>query len=512
MKRPGTGKEKAYREATGALRRLFRRDRGVTAADLAAATAIPLSMAREILPLAADEYGGRLEVTESGEILYSFPRGFTSRYRGFRAVFSRGLEKAAACLFAVFSWLFKIWIMVMLVGYFALFMLIALASLVLSAAAARSSNSNSRSGRDGGAFFAGSLFNLVIRLWFYSELTRPRERGRYGARASYGEASRSGKAEAGQPLHRRIFAFVFGEEDPNRGWASREKKSVIAYLRSHSGIMALPEFMALTGLSPDRAEEEILAFCREFGGMPEASPGGTVIYRFDEILTGKGSAGGEKAPAFSRTGGEETAVPFKRPRIFSANTKSMNGWFAVINGVNLLFGSYFLYNAVTAGPVSAGPETKSLVYAVVTSFLAYAGSNPGPAAAIGLGVVPLVFSVLFWLVPALRFCALKKENGAIRLENFRKEAFGRIWEKPAAVRVKDMTGGAAGRAPDNPAAACDRVILDMGAYSIPEVTVPDGGGLVYNFTALAAEKDILEKCRAGVKSGDPGKTVFDSDA
>ncbi|MDR1104825.1 MAG: hypothetical protein LBL44_00585 [Treponema sp.] len=504
MKRPEAGEEQAYRKITETLRRFFRREKGVTAADLTAATALPLATVRELLPRAADEYSGRLQVTESGEILYSFPRGLKSRYRGFRAVSARACEKAAVCLAAFFSWLFKIWIMVMLIGYFALFMLIALASLVLSTVVVRSSGSGGRSGRNGGGFFAGSVFNLIIRLWFYSELARPYDYRRSGRLD--GRASRPGRTEAPRPLHRRIFAFVFGEEDPNRGWASREKKAILAYLQSHSGIIALPEFMALTGLSPDRAEEEILAFCGEFGGMPEASPGGTVIYRFGEILKGS-----EEAAPRAGTRGGEIMAPVKRLRIFSENTKNMNGWFTAVNGINLLFGSYFLYNAA-AGPVSAGAglERNSYVYALVTSFLGHTGPDPSLAVVLGLGVIPVVFSVLFWLIPALRFYALKKENGAIRLENFRKEAFSLIWEKPAGIREQDMTGKAAECSPENLAAARDRVIKDMGAYSMPDVTA--GNGTVYDFTGLKTEKEILEECRAGVKNEGPGKTVFDSDA
>ncbi|MDR0602346.1 MAG: hypothetical protein LBG42_08190 [Treponema sp.] len=513
MKRPRTGEEQAYRRITGTLRRLFRQDRGATAADITAATALPLSTVRELLPRAADEYSGRLQVTESGEILYSFPRGFRSRYRGFRAVLSRCREKAAVCLLAVFSLVFKIWIMMMLVGYFALFMLIALASLALSVVAAGSSNSGGRSGRNGGGrsgrnggfFFAESIFHLVIRLWFYSELTS----------AHGGGTSRRGTSRPGssRPLHKCIFSFVFGEEDPNRGWASREKKAIIAYLQSHSGIMALPEFMALTGLSPDRAEEEILAFSGEFGGMPEASPGGTVIYRFDEILKGSVNAGKDSNAARPGTCGAEITAPVKRLRIFSSNKKNVNTWFVLINGINLLFGSYFLYNAATTGPIltPAGFEESSYVYALVTRFLLRVTADPRSVIAIGLGIVPLVFSILFWLIPAFRLAALRRENGAIKLENFRKRAFSLIWEKPAGFRETDITERAEECSPENRSAACDRVIKDMGAYSMPDVEIADKGGTVYNFTALETEREILEKCRAGVKDRGLGKTVFDSD-
>jgi len=88
----------------------------VTVADVSAASALPLSAVRELLPKAADEFSAHLQVTQSGEILYVFPPGFKSRYRGF-GIF---LEKAARICFSAIKkiavLLFKIWIVVMLIG------------------------------------------------------------------------------------------------------------------------------------------------------------------------------------------------------------------------------------------------------------------------------------------------------------------------------------------------------------------------------------------------------------
>jgi hypothetical protein len=78
----GTGDPEAYRRLTETLRK---RRKGVTVADMTAASALPLAVVQELLPQAADEYSARLEVSESGEIVYSFTRGFVSRYRGFKA-------------------------------------------------------------------------------------------------------------------------------------------------------------------------------------------------------------------------------------------------------------------------------------------------------------------------------------------------------------------------------------------------------------------------------------------
>ncbi|MDR3123283.1 MAG: hypothetical protein LBU16_05845, partial [Treponema sp.] len=314
----------AYQKVVEAFRR---QQRGATVADIVAKTALPLQTVRELVPVAADEYSARLEVTESGEILYSFPRGFVSKRRGFKARLGRFMEQFGRGLNIAAQALFKVWIMVMLVGYFVLFMVIALGALMLSVAASSSNSSDNRSrgrgGGIGGMFLVSNVFDMIIRIWFYSELTKsldPRQRGS------------PGKRPKGRPLYKAIFSFVFGDGDPNADWDSREKQAVIAYLQANSGVVSLPEFMALTGKERAAAEERIASYCVEFGGMPEATEDGTVVYRFDELLL----RADKKDRSFSGF-----SAPLKRLRSFSSNTRGMNAWFGIINTVNLLFGGYF---------------------------------------------------------------------------------------------------------------------------------------------------------------------------
>ncbi|MDR3138928.1 MAG: hypothetical protein LBT95_04565, partial [Treponema sp.] len=240
--------KESYRKITGAFKT---RRQGATIADIVAQTALPLQTVRELVPLAADEYSARLEVTESGEILYSFPRGFVSKYRGFRAGLRRFAEKAGKGLSIFGTWLFKTWIMAMLLGYFVLFMLIALAALAVSAAASASGSNNrsdNRGGGFGGLYLGSTIFNFIIRIWFYSELSRSLDRRYENPR---------GPRPRGKPLYKAIFSFVFGEKDPDADLNARTKKVLIAYLHSHRGIISLPEYMALFGVPPSQAEEEL---------------------------------------------------------------------------------------------------------------------------------------------------------------------------------------------------------------------------------------------------------------
>ncbi|MDR0449879.1 MAG: hypothetical protein LBH26_01270 [Treponema sp.] len=497
MKLPDKPGGASYRKLVEALKK---RRRSLTVADAVAATALPLPLVQELLPQAADEYSARLEVTESGEILYSFPRTLSSRYRGFKAGFKRFLGALGGAAKTGAVWLFKVWIMVMLVGYFVLFMLIALAALMLSVAGSSSSGSDSRSRNSGGGFYlASGLFDLIIRIWFYSELTRSLDRAYSG---NYGRTREA--RPKGRPLHHAIFSFVFGEPDPNREAENTEKKTLIAWLQQNSALISLPEYMALTGKPLPEAEEGILAACSEFGGMPEVTGDGTIVYRFDRLLL--------RSDRADRSFGNASA-PLKRLKQFSANKKGVNQWFALINTVNLLFGAYFSYHSLVTGPISV-PISRGapLIYGITYNFASRFSVDPLSLITAALGLVPLAFSLLFWLIPALRYFREKRENQGLKLENLRKIGFQRIWSKPRGLDAGEIQGPSPEASPENLPAARERIIKDMAAYSVPELEAEPSGKLIYNFAGLEREKEDTARYRAGIKPADSelGKTVFDS--
>lgn len=474
---------------------------GATPVDIVGLTGLPIERVKEFAPVAADEYGARLRVTESGEILYSFPDGFKSRYTGFGPTMRRLWNVVKKGSAAVAKALFKLWIVVMLVGYFLLFMAIALVALVASVAVSASGSSDSRSERRGGGMggliLASHLFDLIIRIWFYSELTKAYN-DPYGRRRPAKNANR-------RPLHHAVFSFVFGDGNPNADWETRERKAVLSYIQANRGVIALPEFMAITGLSPSEADKAIGAYLVEFGGSPEATKDGTVVYRFDELL--RKSDNRENALGVS--------APLKKLKAFSSNPKKLNGWFMALNGVNLLFGSYFLYNAFAVGQITSQAQITGSTYLYAVALVLFSGAgNPVAFIAAALGVVPIVFAALFYAVPAIRKFREKKENERIKLENLRKSAYRAIWENPNAVKSSDFDPASAESRPADMAAARERMIVEFGSYAQPEAALSEDGSMRYSFAELSAEKKALEEYRSTIdlskfKLGD---TVFDSHA
>jgi hypothetical protein len=470
---------------------LKRKKKGTTVADVCADTALPLVTVRELLPKAADEYSGHLQVTQSGEILYLFPDGFSSRYRGLAVKLKKLFGFLKTALKTTLVFLFKIWIMVMLIGYFVLFIAIALASVLLTIAAQSKSSSSNRSG----GFIGGNLFSLIWRIWFIQEITQPR----YGR--NYGQPVK--KSKNNRPMHKAIFSFVFGEGEPDKNWEENESKAIISYIQANKGVISLAEYMAFIGKDSIEAETSILSFCSRYGGSPEVTNEGTIVYRFDDLLL--------RAESMNFS---ELSPPVKRLKVFSLNTKKMNVWFIIINAVNLIFGSYFLFNSINTGRLFTELEYHgaSFLYAFTHFFLDTVAANPPYIMGIFLGLVPLVFSLFFWVIPVIRHFMEKKENEEIKLSNFKKIGFSKIWFNPINFQPKKIVPPSEECRPANIENAGDRVIKDLGAISEVDVEQVENGEYFYSFRALEKERRALDEYRRGIDPSQSklGSTVFDT--
>ena len=466
---------------------------GATIADICASTDLPLATVGELLPKAADEYSGHLRVTESGEIQYYFPNGFASRYKGFGAVIKKISDKAAVFIKKSLVLLFKIWIMVMLIGYFLLFIALALATVIIQITA-KSGGKRSGSSRGGGLNF--SAFEFIWRIWFINEVTRP---SGYGKR-NYGNSSAK---KPKLPMHKAIFSFVFGEEDPNKNWDEIKDKAIISFIQANRGVISLSEYMVFTGEGILSAEENILSFCSKFSGSPEVTEEGIIVYRFDKLLLQ------------SDTNKQiEPAAPLKKPKAFSGNSKKTNAAFVAINTVNLLFGSYFLHQSFAAGKIVFNftePVIQGL-YEAVYYFLGFIVSEPHNFIRVVLGLIPLVFSLFFWVIPAIRSLWERKENMKNKLSNFKRFCFSQILNSPKNIDVDSLIPRQNEFFPDNLAAAADKIINDVGAFSIPEIAVKENGKMSYSFNELEREKQEVKKYREKIDTSklQIGKTVFDS--
>ena len=465
-----------------------------TVADMIAGTGLPKYQVEQAAREVLDEYAGRLKVTESGELLYSFPSDMRSTTRGAGPAFRRFLKSFMKGAAKVLSLLFKIWIVAMLVGYFVAFVAILLAAILASfAASAASRNERGRGGRSSGGGFGGTflfmrLLDTALRMWFVSNLIRDPKR------------------PPGRPFYKSVFAFVFGEGDPNGDWEGRERTYALAYIRGRRGAITIEELMTLTGKDYDEAQRLINRYMLEYEGEPRVTDDGTLVFAFPELL--RTSEAEQKAA---------TAVPVLNPTgkkliAFSANKPKTNGWIAFFNAFNLAFGGYFLLVSLLQGAAALG-RGGPLIYSFTGRLLANIGVSPVPFMAAVLGIIPVVFSVLFFLVPIARKARLDRENARIREEALRKRVYARVLANPASVRPDDIPPIEAPIDPKGFPAVRKRILDRFAALKKAEPILQEkDGSFSYRFAELERELADLERYRRTVDLSklEVGKTVFDS--
>jgi hypothetical protein len=474
----------------------FRQRKGEAApADLVAFTGLPKYQIEKELPAVADEYAGRLKVTASGEIVYSFPGGMVSRYRGFGPGVKRFGKLVAKGLKAALTVLFKVWIMAMLVGYFVLFIALAVLAILASIAgdSAGKGRSRGRSGSMGGMMLGARLIDLFVRIWFYNEVFKTPGQRRHD------QDLRSMKRGQRRPLHKAIFSFVFGEPDPNIAHDAVQKRAFIALVRLKKGIILLEDFLGITGLAPAEAEIAINAYLYEFEGSPEVSADGTVYYHFPALLR-----------RVRHDGSGATDAPFARIRPFSANEPKANKLYAAINGVNILFGAYFLYCSLGIGYLPSRAVTATTYfYWFVLNLAAGISANPLLLISVVLGLVPVAFSFLFWLVPAWRAVRLKSENERIKSGNLRRLLWSKAVSYPASLKAPEPTALPEVARPADPRLPT-RLVEEIAAWEAGEPL----DGAVWRLKELERKLADAETLRAAVRpeSYQLGDTVFDTES
>jgi hypothetical protein len=206
------------------------------------------------------------------------------------------------------------------------------------------------------------------------------------------------------------------------------------------------------------------------------------------------------------------ALPYKKGKRFSINPTKSNAWYCVFNGVNILFGSYFLYNSLTVGSSVLAGTTAHVTGSTYLYAIAYVLFGQSlPLVTIVLGVVPVVFALLFFLIPVVRFSRLKAENERNGTENLRRDVSRYVLANPTAVVPATIPISRTGANPSDPEKTREALVASLAAVRGADIA-QSGEATAYSFAEVARSKSDIAKVRAEIDTSrfDIGGTVFDS--
>ncbi len=467
--------------------RLKQSDRVFTLGDAAALTGYSLDQAKQVLDSLMNKYDCRLQVTENGDLIYDF--GKKLHPRGERT-WAEWWYQTKQRLWKIFVVIFKAWITVTLVVYFVIFLVILIALVIAMMSGNDDDNSSSSSDASGLFLFIGDMFRSIF-IWntitgntYYDRDHRGYNYRRYESRPSvFGRLNK--KKKQGKNFVASVYDFVFGPPRVDTNPLANQQE-VASYLRKNKGIVVIPEIIALAGWTAEQAEEFFTEVLIRYQGDSKLSENSILYGDFFEL---------------ARTQTDEADAPIEwywdeyEPEYkLTGNSTARNAGVIGMNLFNLIFASVISFGYFQ-NPYAFGDNT-SLIFIL-------------------LGIIPLVFSFLFFLVPILRSFRIRPLEQQRHLENIRKRLMRVVYKSPEVAIAQDRlleTVNAQNEAEEKLSQAdidemMHRLILDFYGEIDPQAD----GQVIYRFIHLREQLNEVERLREQRASGkDLGNIIFDT--
>lgn len=456
-------------DTLSALRKLGGR---ATVGDVVTASGLAAEQAKASLKALLESHHGHLAVADSGELLYHFDPGLIRR--GTEPLLAR-LKRTS---WEVLTKVFKVGIAVMLVVYFVIMVVLVLAALFAN----ERGGGNRRSGGWGGRGRHGGGFGMP-NFWLWYWLWSPRwslGRPYYGQRWE-----RTLPKEDKPPFYKRVFAFVFGPDRP-RPTQQQLDRSTLQLIRARNGVLTTAELVEHNGLPQHKAEDEMGRLVGSYDGEPVVSPEGRIAYAFPSLMMSAHGSAKSREP-------RPTWMRLEVPRPITGNDLASNAGIVAMNGFTLVASAtapWFIFPRLGIG---------------------------GIAAYIGLVLVPVVYSLLFFAFPAVRALGVKRENRARRRRNVRRVLLALVYDRSvgrtAGVTLEQAKAHADATLQEGASLADVKKGLEQIAMEFDADVAPDAEGkLVYTFPSIGADFAAAEKMRRSLKleAKRLGDIVFDT--
>ncbi len=478
-------KAKPLSEDAKALEKVIKKKSGkYTEGDFSSLTGIPMLESRYAIKELLSKYNGRIRATENGDLIYDF--GEQLKRRGDKSFAERWTE-IKSLLWKVFKAVYKVVIAVVLIVYFIVFVLILVALIVaMLSGGGKSDNRDSRGSGSGLFQIVGRMFSSIFRFRTHHRDTyRPRDTWGYPykhyepRRTNLPRKQYKGRKGENPKLERlekksfiaSIYDFVFGPPRIELHPLTNQME-VASYLKQTKGLISTSEVQALAGWTRAEAEEFMTDCLTYFDGNAEINENATFYGEFYDL---------------TRTTKEQKDYPiqffwdeYEPEWELTGNKKSTNGWIIFMNLFNLCFSLFMI------GGFYSGTE---LIM-----------STPSPLlVSILLGWFPLIYSIIFFVVPILRYPGIKRRQREQHIQNIRKRLMRVIFSKhKEKISLTELTNTANDWRKTEEVldkATVDKVvsdfIIDMGG----DGTASDEGEVVYNFYQLNRELDDMEQLR-----------------
>ena len=243
----------------------------VTVGDVATQAGFNVNLAQQGLLTLATDVGGHLQVAESGEIVYLFPKNLRAilRNKFLRLRLQEWWKKVWRVLFYLIRISFGVLLLASIV------LIVVTIFVILTAMNQSSNDNNSDRGYGGGNSFFMPYFWIGPN--WYGVFSPDYDR-RYQERR---------REESELNFFEAIFSFLFGDGNPNADLEERRQKEIAAVIRTNRGAVVgeqIAPYLDDVGSGYSKEYEDyMLPVLTRFNGQPTVSPEGNIVYVFPEL-------------------------------------------------------------------------------------------------------------------------------------------------------------------------------------------------------------------------------------
>jgi fumarate reductase subunit C len=240
----------------------------VTVGDIAASAGLEINQAQQGLLALASEASGHLQVAESGEIVYLFPKNFRSilqnKYLKLR------LQQWWQKIWKILFYIIRISFGIVLIASIVLLM-VAIVVVLVALNSSRDGDNDSDSG--GGMVFMPGYWFSPDFFWIFDPGYDDRRQDR--------DAS-----EKKMNFLEAVFSYLFGDGNPNYNLEERRWQTIGSVIRNNQGAVIAQQiapYLDEIDRTSNEDEDYILPVLARFNGYPEVSPQGEIIYYFPDL-------------------------------------------------------------------------------------------------------------------------------------------------------------------------------------------------------------------------------------
>ncbi|MFO5526975.1 MAG: hypothetical protein ACLBM1_03930 [Cuspidothrix sp.] len=352
----------------------------VTVGDVA--TQIGLNIAevnQGLLALAADA-GGHLQVAQSGDVVYQFPKNFRDilRNKYLQIRLKEWWKKVWSVLFYLIRISFGIFLII------SILLITVTIIIIMTASSDRDNDNRSSNSRGFNFFFFPDLF------WYFSPNY---DDNRQERQREKGENSEMNFLEA-------VFSFLFGDGDPNANLEERRWEEIGAVISNNKGAVVAEQIAPYLDDIGEKYQQEyedyMLPVLVRFNGFPQVSSEGQIVYYFPELQV--------RASKKQRRSVSEYLHEFAWR--FSAASSGQIMLSAGLGGINFV-GALILGNLLT----------KNAVAAQIGGLVAFTQGIYGLLLAYGIG---------FLAIPLIRYFWINWRNDQINNRNHQRQERARL--------------------------------------------------------------------------------------